>query len=81
MEIKNIPTKYQILFDEDNDWNKGNESKMTALTRGNMQALYLEYNKWELSQRIKNNEPEQPQQEYRGFADDSDDDKIQGFVF
>jgi hypothetical protein len=80
IDLTNIPTKYHIIFQC--DWNTGNESKMSSLDRAKMEALYLEFNKWEMVQRIDTGRPASPNEFVGGFSEDSDDDnKLQGFVF
>lgn len=49
-DLTNIPERFHILFQT--DWLNGNESKMTAIQRGEMNNLYLEYNRWEIKQRL-----------------------------
>lgn len=49
-ELNNIPERFHILFQS--DWLKGNESKMNAIQRCEMNNLYLEYNRWEIKQRL-----------------------------
>jgi hypothetical protein len=60
-DLSYIPEKFHVLF-TDVSWSSGNESKMGALQRSNINQLYLEYNKWSIEQVINptptNNEPE-----------------------
>ena len=60
-DLSTIPERFHILF-TDVSWSSGNESKMGALQRSNINQLYLEYNKWSIEQIINppstNNEPE-----------------------
>ncbi len=48
-ELNNIPERFHVLFNT--DWNNGIESEMKSLQRGEMNELFLEYNKWDV-QRI-----------------------------
>lgn len=82
IDLQITPTKYHILFDMDNDWNKGNESKMNSLERCRFNQLYLEYNRWELQRRLKfdgsNCELEVL---YEGFVkEENNKQEIQGFI-
>ena len=75
-----IPTKYQILFDC--DWNTGNDSKMKIMDRAKLAELYLDYNKWCMSQQLKLGQPQGDMNYLGGFSDKDDiKDKHQGFVF
>ena len=60
-DLSTIPEKFHVLF-TDVSWSSGNESKMGALQRSDINQLYLEYNKWSIEQIINppstNNEPE-----------------------
>ena len=49
-DLTNIPEQFHILF-TDVSWSSGNDSKMRALQRSDINQLYLEYNKWDI-QRI-----------------------------
>ena len=55
INLEIIPTKYHTLFDVNNDWNKGNDSKMSSLERARLHQLYLEYNQWEMKYNLKLN--------------------------
>ena len=82
IDIDLIPTKYHILFDMDNDWNKGNDSKMLSLERGRMLQLWLEYNHDEIKRRLKlEGSNEQPEVFIGGFGKDDNENTIQGFIF
>jgi len=79
-DLTTIPTKYQILFDC--DWNTGNDSKMTIMDRAKLADLYLDYNKWHVSQQLKLRQPQGDMDYLGGFSDKDDiEDKHQGFVF
>jgi hypothetical protein len=85
-KIKNlelIPTEYQILFDANNDWNKGNNSKMSSLERARMAELWLEYNHWDLQQSLKGAPlKEEIEVLYEDFSKQETDKKeIQGFIY
>lgn len=77
-----IPTKYQILFDLDNDWNKGNESKMLPLERLGMLQLWLEYNQWEIKRKLKfDGSKDEIEVLFEGFVKEhTDKEAIQGFI-
>ena len=77
-----IPTKYQILFDLDNDWNKGNDSKMSSLERARMAELWLEYNRWDLQQSLKGDPLEDETKVlYEDFVKEQNNKtEIQGFI-
>ena len=47
--LENIPTKYHSVFTT--DWNKGEESTMTAMEKCLMNELYLDYMRWDTFQR------------------------------
>jgi hypothetical protein len=65
-DLTNIPERFHVLFTT--DWNKGNESKMNSIQRGQMGDLYLEYNRWEIQQSIRNKKPDEPETMV-GFVD------------
>jgi len=46
--LDNIPERFHILFSS--DWNKGNESEMTSMSKSDMNNLFLEYNRWNIQQ-------------------------------
>jgi hypothetical protein len=83
IDINLIPTKYQILFDLDNDWNKGNESKMPSLERAGMVQLWLEYNQWEIQSKLKlKGSKDEIEVLHQGFVKEQNDkQEIQGFIF
>ena len=82
IDLELTPTKYHILFDVDNDWNKGNDSSMSSLERARFHQLYLEYNRWEMRFRLKlDGSNEQPDIFRVGFTEDKNENTIQGFVF
>ena len=79
-DLTTIPTKYHILFEC--DWNNGNESTMTSMERCRFVDLYLQFNKWEVSEHIKLSRPASPEEYVGGFTgDDENENKHQGFVF
>lgn len=47
---KIIPEQFREVFET--DWNKGNDSKLSAMERCRIHAIYLEYNKWTMEQEI-----------------------------
>lgn len=49
-DLTNIPERFHTLFTT--DWNNGNESVMKSLQRVEMNELYLQYNKWEIQDRL-----------------------------
>ena len=49
-DLTNIPDRFHCLFLT--DWLNGNDSEMTTLQRGEMNVLYLEYNKWDTQRMI-----------------------------
>ncbi len=53
--LDEIPEKFHILFNS--DWNNGNESEMTSTHRGNLNELYLEYNKYQIKKSIQEKRP------------------------
>ena len=83
--MKNLeltPTKYHILFDVNNDWNKGNDSKMSSLERAGLHQLYLEYNQWEIKSNLKLNGSNEEIEVFKGgFTEDKNENTIQGFIF
>jgi hypothetical protein len=82
IDLELTPTKYHILFDVDNDWNKGNDSSMSSLERAGFHQLYLEYNRWEMRYKLKLKvSDEQPDIFTGGFAEDENENTIQGFIF
>ena len=56
---KNIPERFHILFQT--DWNKGNDSEMTTLHRAELNVLYLEYNRWDIQQRLNKHKVIEPE--------------------
>ena len=68
MEMENIPERFHILFNT--DWNKGNESEMTSTERGQLNELYLEYNKWQLKVALAKTLNLKPDEESKGFPRD-----------
>jgi hypothetical protein len=68
MEMENIPERFHILFNT--DWNKGNESTMTSTERGQLNELYLEYNKWQLKVALAKTLNLKPDEESKGFPRD-----------
>ena len=54
-DLTNIPEQFHILFES--DYNAGIDSKMNSLQRGNLNDLFLEYNKWNIQQAINKNKP------------------------
>lgn len=49
------PKKYQELFES--DWNKGHQSKTKPLERVRLNQLWLEFNKWQLTNKIIDEKP------------------------
>jgi uncharacterized protein YecA (UPF0149 family) len=58
-DLTKIPEKFHILFIDDT-WNKGNDSELSSLQRGNMNQLFLEYNSWSIKQALKKPVQETP---------------------
>ena len=82
INLEIIPTKYHTLFDVNNDWNKGNDSKMSSLERARVHQLYLEYNQWEMKSNLKSKVPKhEPEVFTGGFTEDKNENTIQGFIF
>jgi hypothetical protein len=54
-DLNQIPERFHILFNS--DWNNGNESEMTSTHRGNLNELYLEYNKYQIQKSIQQSKP------------------------
>ena len=54
-DLSEIPERFHILFNS--DWNEGNESEMTSLHRGNLNELYLEYNKYQTQKSLQQKKP------------------------
>lgn len=52
VNLKEIPEKFHKLFEC--DWNYGNNSEMTSIDRAKMNDLFLEYNKYQIQETIKN---------------------------
>jgi len=52
---KIIPEQFIEVFET--DWNKGNDSKLSAMERCRIHSLYLEYNKWAMLQEISEIRP------------------------
>ena len=63
-DLTMIPERFHVLFQT--DWLKGNESKMSAIKRSEMNNLYLEYNRWEINQRL-NKIIEEEEKPFVGF--------------
>ena len=66
--MENIPEKFHILFNT--DWNKGTESTMNSTERGQLNELYLEYNKWQLKVALAKTLNLKPDEENQGFPRD-----------
>ena len=82
INLEIIPTKYHTLFDVNNDWNKGNDSKMSSLERARLHQLYLEYNQWEMKYNLKLKCSNEEQEVFKGgFTEDKNENTIQGFIF
>lgn len=65
-DLINIPERFHILFTT--DWNKGNESEMKSIQRGDMNDLYLEYNRWLIREAVRKSQPNEPENMV-GFVD------------
>jgi hypothetical protein len=57
INLDEIPERFHILFNS--DWNEGNESEMTSTHRGNLNELYLEYNKYQIKKSIQEKKPKE----------------------
>jgi hypothetical protein len=68
-DLTNIPERFHILF-TDVSWSSGNESKMGALQRSNINQLYLEYNKWSIEQIINPPSTNNEEEVVKGFIKD-----------
>jgi len=64
-DLTKIPERFHILFTT--DWNKGNESEMNSVQRGELSCLYLEYNRWSIQQAINPKPKDEPFKEIIGF--------------
>jgi len=58
-DLTNIPERFHVLFTT--DWNTGNESEMKSTQRGDMNDLYLEYNRWVIREAVKKAQPDDPE--------------------
>jgi hypothetical protein len=68
-DLSTIPERFHILF-TDVSWSSGNESKMGALQRSNINQLYLEYNKWSIEQIINPPSTNNEEEVVKGFIKD-----------
>lgn len=58
-DLTNIPERFHVLFTT--DWNKGNESEMKSVQRGDMNDLFLEYNRWAIREAVRKAQPDDPE--------------------
>ena len=49
-DLTNIPERFHCLFDS--DWNKGIDCELKSLQRGELNNIFLEYNKWDVQRMI-----------------------------
>ena len=63
-DLNEIPEKFHILFTT--DWNTGNDSTLSPMTRVDMNQLQLEYNKWSIQQAIEKSRPKKEEEIFIG---------------